>query len=51
MPIHMRRFYLRKLTSVKEQEASQHEAANKVGDVGNSKGTPKIDRPQFAARK
>ena len=41
MPIHLRRFYLRKLTSVKQEEAKQHEASMK----GNKSGGPKIDRP------
>lgn len=50
MPVHMRRFYLRKLTSVKEQEASQHQHTNSKGDP--SHGTPpKVDRPQFDKRK
>lgn len=48
MPVHMRRFYLRKLTSTKEQEAKQHEAAQKGSNQG---APPKIDRPQFAPRK
>lgn len=48
MPVHMRRFFIRKLTSTKQEEAAQHEAASKGGSKG---GPPKVDRPQFAPRK
>ena len=45
----MRRFYLRKLTTTKEQEAAQHEAASK----GSKSSVPghQVDRPQFEKRK
>lgn len=41
MPVQLRQFYLRKLTTTKQQEAEQHEKSNK----GTPPSGPKIDRP------
>ena len=41
LPIHLRRFYIRKLVDTKKQEADQHENATK----GPKSSGPKIDRP------
>jgi hypothetical protein len=41
LPIHLRRFYIRKLVDTKKQEADQHENASK----GQKSSGPKIDRP------
>jgi hypothetical protein len=38
MPIHLRRFYLRKLMSVKEEEAKQQEAASRSKKTTASRG-------------
>jgi hypothetical protein len=41
MPIHLRRFYIKKLVDTKKQEADQHDAATK----GQKSSGTKIDRP------
>ena len=42
MPVHLRKFYLNKLVSLKKQEAQQNEAAS-----GGQKSTPSIARPNI----
>ena len=41
LPIHLRRFYIKKLADTKKQEADQQENASK----GSKSMGPKIDRP------